>query len=72
MMLFTIINLNDVFYSGDSAVKNNAERSTNPFDFIRMGWFLDNEEMFRGVNNVNLNFDYSSYFTGDFRNTSAK
>ena len=64
-MLHTIINLDDVFYSENSfsAVKN--ERSSNPFDYIRTGWFVDNSALFEGVNNVNINSNFSSHFPGN-------
>lgn len=63
-MLYTIISLDDVFYSENdiSAMKN--ERSSNPYDYIRAGWFLDNRVLFEGVNNVSLNSNFASRISG--------
>ncbi|MBE6816086.1 MAG: hypothetical protein E7520_00065 [Ruminococcaceae bacterium] len=61
-MLHTVISFDDVFYQENSN-HNAVVRSTNPYDYIRKGWFLDNSVMYRGVNHVNLKFDYSGNFT---------
>ena len=65
-MLHTIINLDDVFYNEKSYINSKNERSSNPYDYIRAGWFVDNSALFEGVNNVNINCDYSIKFTTNF------
>ena len=63
-MLHTIINLDDVFYDERNYAFSEKSRSSNPYDYIRAGWFVDNADMFRGVYNVNFNSDYSGDISG--------
>ena len=70
-MLYTVVNTDYVLYGGTKNADNN-KRSTNPYDYIRGGWFLDNSVMYRGVNNVNLNSDFSSHISGNNIHLSDK
>lgn len=56
-MLWTVINESDIFYSQPSA--NNSVRSSNPYDYIRNGYFVDGASYFGGKDNVNFNSDIS-------------
>ena len=71
-MLYTIISADDVFLSGSDFAPYKNNYSTNPYDYIRKGWYLDNSVMYRGVNNADIKFDYSGDFTGDIRNPAAQ
>ncbi|MBR1763175.1 MAG: hypothetical protein IJ731_07415 [Eubacterium sp.] len=71
-MLHTIINLDDVFYDEKSYSALNIQRSSNPYDYIRTGWFVDNSALFEGVNNVSFNSNYSSRISGDNIHISDK
>ncbi len=65
-MLYTIINPLDIYYSSASdSVAQNVVRSSNPCDYIRGGYYLDNAALFGGNNNVNLNCDFSSHISGN-------
>ena len=61
-MLYTVISLDDIFYNYDKRVQ--PCRSSNPYDYLRSGYFLDNAELFGGENNVSYNCDISSHFSG--------
>ncbi|MCD7797370.1 MAG: hypothetical protein LUG95_07200 [Clostridiales bacterium] len=64
-MLWTVINESDVFYSPSAYPSaGNCIRSSNPFDYIRNGYFLDNASLFVGKDNVNFNSNISSAGTG--------
>ncbi|MCC8074252.1 MAG: hypothetical protein LIO62_09035 [Clostridiales bacterium] len=52
-MLWTIISENDIFASGVSS--NSSIRSSNPYDYIRNGFFIDNASLYGGKNYVNFN-----------------
>ncbi len=42
-MIYTIVSLDDVFYVKDNATAAvNCVRSSNPYDYIRDGFYLDN------------------------------
>ena len=56
-MLYTIVDFNDVFT--ENRLDNPSPRSTNPYDYIRTGYYLDNAKYFGGHNNVNYNLDIS-------------
>lgn len=64
-MLYTIVNPDDVFYDENEFSKMKNIRSSNPYDYIRAGWFVDNRRLFEGVNNVVLNSNYSSHISGN-------
>ena len=61
-MLYTIVSLADVF--GKYEKTEQKSRSTNPYDYIRAGYYLDNAALFGGENNVNYNCDISGHITG--------
>ncbi|MBQ9518042.1 MAG: hypothetical protein IJR60_08205 [Eubacterium sp.] len=69
-MLHTVVSFDDIYYDYSGAVQNRKPRSTNPYDYIRKGWFLDNLSVYRGLNNVNLKSDYSGDFAGYIHNSS--
>ena len=71
-MLHTIVSLDDVFYDANSFHSIKSERSSNPYDYIRAGWFLDNLPLFQGVNNVSLNSDFTSRISGNNLHISDK
>lgn len=59
-MIYSIVSLNDIFYTENSV--DNGVRSSNPYDYIRDGYYLDNV-MFGGENDVNFNSNISSHRT---------
>ena len=56
-MLYTVVDVNDVFYKNEMIISK--PRSTNPYDYIRTGYYLDNAKYFGGHNNVNYNLNIS-------------
>lgn len=59
-MLWTIINEQDIFYSPTVSGKmTNSVRSSNPYDYIRNGFYLDNGSLFGGKDNVGFNINFS-------------
>ena len=56
-MLYTIVDFNDVFT--ENRLDNPSPRSTNPYDYIRTGYYLDNAKYFGGHSNVNYNLNIS-------------
>ena len=60
-MLHTIVSENDIFLTSTKTC--NKYRSTNPYDYIRFGYFLDNASLFGGSNNVNFNCNISGNST---------
>lgn len=72
-MLYTIIAVDDVL--ADSNSYNNfavAPRSTNPYDYIRTGYFLDVPDIHGGHNCVNCNCNFSGALSVAVHNTSDK
>ena len=62
-MIWSIVSNNDFFAQAD-AVRSSAEnslRSSNPYDYVRCGYFLDKASMFGGKDFV----DYNSDISGD-------
>lgn len=59
-MLYTIVDTNLIF-SDTNFAKQCKFSSSNPFDYIRNGYQLDNAKLFGGQNNVNYNINH----TGD-------
>lgn len=57
MMLHTIVDFNDVFYAPAQMAfeLGSTARSSNPYDYVRRGYYLDNGLLFGGLNNVNYN-----------------
>lgn len=70
MMLYTIIDFNDIFYKNQ--MNYSKPRSTNPYDYIRTGYYLDNAQFFGGQNNVSFNSDFPSTVSGDMPNFTDK
>lgn len=60
-MIWSIISENDILASQNSVVSDNSIRSSNPYDYLRMGYYLDNASMYGGKNFVN----YNSNISGD-------
>lgn len=65
-MLHTIVDFNDVFCTAAQAnfSLSNSVRSSNPYDYVRRGYYLDNGLLFGGQNNVNYNCFISGNRTG--------
>ena len=51
-MLYTIINLDDVYYNFENKITSGSAASSNPYDYIRHGYFIDNASLFGGIDNV--------------------
>lgn len=61
-MIHSIISENDIFYTPPSVI--NGIRSSNPYDYIRNGYYLDNASLFGGKNYVDFNCNISGNRTG--------
>ncbi|MGN0534675.1 MAG: hypothetical protein ACI4IR_01575 [Eubacterium sp.] len=61
-MIYSIVSLDDIFYSPSNTVA--SVRSSNPYDYIRDGYYLDNADIFGGENYVSFNSNISSHRTG--------
>lgn len=57
-MLYTVVDLNSVFY--DNNRRFECVRSSNPYDYIRTGYYLDNASLFGGNNHVSFNCNIPS------------
>lgn len=57
-MLYTIVNESDVFYDW-SLGHTSQYRSSNPYDYLRFGYFIDNAQLFGGKNNVVFKSDFT-------------
>ena len=53
-MLYTIVSIDDVLNQNICVKCDGCERSSNPFNYIRTGYFIDNAALFGGSNNVSL------------------
>lgn len=72
-MLYTIIAIDDIL--ADSNSYNNyavAPRSTDPYDYIRMGYSLDVPDIHGGHSCVNYNCNFSGAVSGVVHNTPDK
>lgn len=58
-MFWSIINENDILFDEKTIEAVNSVRSSNPFDYLRKGYFVDNASMFGGKNFVNFNCSFS-------------
>ncbi len=47
-MFWSIINENDILFDEKSIEATNTVRSSNPYDYLRKGYFVDNASMFGG------------------------
>lgn len=63
-MLWSVVNEQDIFYNKSNFSACNSIRSSNPYDYVRSGYFVDNASMFGGKNLVNLNCNFSGNRTG--------
>ncbi|MCH5320777.1 MAG: hypothetical protein J1E36_03375 [Eubacterium sp.] len=63
-MIYSIISENDIFYTPASAV--NSIRSSNPYDYIRQGYYLDNASLYGGKDYVDFNCNFSGNRTGNY------
>lgn len=63
-MLWSVINEQDIFYNHNNFSACNSIRSSNPYDYVRAGYFVDNASMFGGNNFVNFNCNFSGNRTG--------
>lgn len=71
-MIYSIVSLNDIFYSQSGrAAAVNSVRSSNPYDYIRDGFYLDNA-MNGGEDYVRFNGNFSSYRTSNSLGASYK
>lgn len=70
-MLHSIIDYNDIFCSYTNSMQGIC-RSSNPYDYIRSGYYLDNAELFGGKNNVSFNCDISSHISVSMLDISNK
>lgn len=81
-MIWSVVAEADIFAVGQSAADCDcSSRSSNPYDYLRCGYFLDDASLFGGKNFVDFNSDisgnrpgYHSYISGvgkrSFRNLS--
>lgn len=61
-MIYSIVSLQDIFYNPSSFSNPvNSLRSSNPYDYIRQGYFLDNAALYGGKNYV----DYKGNITSN-------
>lgn len=68
-MIYSIISENDIFYT--PVLQEDYVRSSNPYDYIRPGYFLDNASLFGGKDNVDYNCNFSGYRTGSHLDSSG-
>lgn len=59
-MIWSIINEADIFYCDNCANTLMTPRSSNPYDYVRAGYYVDNASLFGGKNIVNFNSCFSS------------
>lgn len=64
-MLWSVVSEQDIFYSNSNFSACNTVRSSNPYDYVRAGYFVDNASMFGGKNLVNLNCNFSGNCAGN-------
>lgn len=71
-MIYSVVSLDDIFYTESHAPSVvNTARSSNPYDYIRDGYYLDNA-MNGGENYVRFNGNFSSYRTSNSLGASDK
>lgn len=64
-MIWSVVCEGEIFASNSQpAADNGASRSSNPYDYLRCGYFLDNASLFGGKNFVDFNSDISSHRSG--------
>ncbi|MCH5317188.1 MAG: hypothetical protein J1E05_04370 [Eubacterium sp.] len=62
-MFWSIISEADVIFDEKTIRAENSLRSSNPYDYLRKGYYVDNASMFGGKDFVNFNSDNSGYWT---------
>ena len=62
-MFWSIINENDILFDEKTIEATNSVRSSNPYDYLRTGYFIDNASMFGGKNFVDYNSNFSGFGT---------
>lgn len=70
-MIYSVVSLDDIFYTQGRTAAVNAVRSSNPYDYIRDGFYLDNS-MNGGEDYVRFNGNFSSYRTSNSLGVSDK
>lgn len=71
-MIYSVVSLDDIFYTQNKAsAAVNSARSSNPYDYIRDGFYLDNA-MNGGEDHVRFNGNFSSYRTSNCLGASDK
>lgn len=63
-MLWSVVSEQDIFFNNSSFSACNSIRSSNPYDYVRAGYFVDNASMFGGKNLVNFNCNFSGNRSG--------
>ena len=63
-MFWSIISEADVMFDNASIRATDSVRSSNPYDYVRKGYYVDNASMFGGKNFVDYNSNFSGYRTG--------
>lgn len=58
-MFWSIISEADVIFDANTIKAQNSLRSSNPYDYLRKGYYVDNASMFGGKNFVDFNSDHS-------------
>lgn len=69
-MLYTVVDLNSVF--DDNKRRFECVRSSNPYDYIRTGYYLDNASLFGGNNNVSFNCNFPGNTARNFLDITNK
>lgn len=62
-MIWSVICEGDISASQNAVASNNSMRSSNPYDYLCPGYYLDNASMYGGKNFVSFNSDISGYRT---------
>lgn len=71
-MIYSIVSLDDIFHvKNNASAAINAARSSNPYDYIRDGYYLDNA-MNGGEDYVRFNGNFSSYRTSNSMGAADK
>lgn len=70
-MLHTIIDYNDIFLA-ENKINSYLNVSTNPYDYIRSGFFLEVPSVNGGHNNVSYNCLFSGDISSNMHDISNK
>ena len=69
-MFWSVISEADVIFDEKTIRAQNSLRSSNPYDYLRGGYYVDNASMFGGKDFVDFNSDFSSYRTSSVLHTA--